>query len=82
MFPHKQKSALVKKGCVSFSRWWDRILMPMDYWSCTLAGDQTRGGKAPGLRATAANVATPNAVVTKGHRFDIYEVRQCKTKTG
>lgn len=33
MFPHKQKSALVKKRCASFSRWWDRILMPMDYWS-------------------------------------------------
>lgn len=33
MFPHKQKSALVKKRCACFSRWWGRILMPMDCWS-------------------------------------------------
>ncbi len=31
MFPHKQKSALVKKEMRAFSRWWGRILMPMDY---------------------------------------------------
>lgn len=53
MFPHKQKSALVKKEMRVFSRWWGRILMPMVTRACTLAGDQTRGGKAPGLRAAA-----------------------------
>jgi 16S rRNA (guanine1516-N2)-methyltransferase len=33
MFPHKQKSALVKKRCACFSRWWGRIWMRMGCWS-------------------------------------------------
>ncbi|GHK91356.1 hypothetical protein ECZU18_09370 [Escherichia coli] len=33
MFPHKQKSALVKKRCACFSRWWGRISTPMGCWS-------------------------------------------------
>ncbi|XPE62327.1 hypothetical protein ACNKHT_22915 [Shigella flexneri] len=54
MFPHKQKSALVKKEmrCLSVAGG-TGFLMPMDYGACTLAGDQTRGGKAPARRATA-----------------------------
>ncbi len=72
MFPHKQKSALVKKEMRVFQSWWGRILMPMDCWSLHACWRQTRGGKAPGLRATAGECRHANAVVTKGHRFDIY----------
>ncbi len=72
MFPHKQKSALVKKEMRVFHRWWGRISTLMDCWSLRGYWHQTRGGKAPGLRAAAGECRHPNAVVTKGHRFDIY----------
>ncbi len=72
MFPHKQKSALVKKRCASFSRWWDRDHADGSTGACTLAGDQTRSSANLHYAPPLANVATPNAVVTKGHRFDIY----------
>ena len=54
MFPHKQKSALVKKEMRVF-----QSLVGPDTrcrWiagACAVAGDQTRGGEAPGLRAAA-----------------------------
>ncbi|STJ08748.1 Uncharacterised protein [Escherichia coli] len=46
--------------------------MPMDSRACTLAGDQTRGGKAPGLRAAAGECRHAKRGSDKGHRFDIY----------
>lgn len=73
MFPHRQKSALVKKEMRIFQ---------------TLVGaDQDADGllalarqlatkrvvvKRPDYAPPLAGVATSNAVVTKGHRFDIY----------
>ncbi len=53
MFPHKQKSALVKKRCASFSRWWGRIRRRWPAGPGAPAGDQASGGQAPGLCAAA-----------------------------
>ncbi len=50
--------------------------------ACTLAGDQTRGGKAPDYAPPLANVATPNAVVTKGLALIFMPERRCKSKAG
>jgi hypothetical protein len=73
MFPHKQKSALVKKemrvsvagGAGSGRRW--------PAGTGASAGDQTGGGEASGLRAAAGGCRYAERGGTKGHRFDIYE---------
>ena len=47
--------------------------MPMDCWSLRGCWRPKRVVvKRPDYAPPLANVATPNAVVTKGHRFDIY----------
>jgi 16S rRNA (guanine1516-N2)-methyltransferase len=71
MFPHKQKSALVKKRCACFSRWWGRIWMPTACWSQRVSWRPNGGGETSGL-CRRWRMSMPNAVVTKGHRFDIY----------
>ncbi|EHG7581045.1 MULTISPECIES: 16S rRNA (guanine(1516)-N(2))-methyltransferase RsmJ [Citrobacter] len=73
MFPHKQKSALVKKEMRVFQSLVgpdldaDGLLEP----ARQLATKRVVV-KRPDYAPPLANVATPNAVVTKGHRFDIY----------
>lgn len=73
MFPHKQKSALVKKEMRVFQSLVgpdldaDGLLMP----ARALATKRVVV-KRPDYAPPLADVATQNAVVTKGHRFDIY----------
>ena len=73
MFPHKQKSALVKKEMRVFQSLVgpdldaDGLLAP----ARQLATKRVVV-KRPDYAPPLADVATPNAVVTKGHRFDIY----------
>jgi len=73
MFPHKQKSALVKKEMRVFQSLVgqdldaDGLLEP----ARALATKRVVV-KRPDYAPPLADVATQNAVVTKGHRFDIY----------
>lgn len=73
MFPHKQKSALVKKEMRVFQSLVgpdndaDGLLEP----ARSLARKRVVV-KRPDYAPPLADVATQNAVVTKGHRFDIY----------
>lgn len=73
MFPHRQKSALVKKEMRVFQSLVgpdidaDRLLEP----ARQLATKRVVV-KRPDYAPPLADVATPNAIVTKGHRFDIY----------
>ena len=73
MFPHKQKSALVKKEMRVFQSLVgpdedaDGLLEP----ARQLATKRVVV-KRPDYAPPLADVATLNAVVTKGHRFDIY----------
>lgn len=73
MFPHKQKSALVKKEMRVFQSLVgpdndaDGLLEP----ARNLARKRVVV-KRPDYAPPLADVATQNAVVTKGHRFDIY----------
>ncbi|VTN12434.1 Ribosomal RNA small subunit methyltransferase J [Raoultella terrigena] len=73
MFPHKQKSALVKKEMRVFQSLVgpdldaDGLLEP-----ARLLATKRVVVKRPDYAPPLADVATPNAVVTKGHRFDIY----------
>ncbi len=70
MFPHKQKSALVntlfQSLMASGSLMPDGLLEP-----ARLLATKRVVVKRPDYAPPLANVATPNAVVTKGHRFDI-----------
>ena len=72
MFPHKQKSALVKKEMRVFQSLVgpdldaDGLLEP-----ARLLATKRVVVKRPDYAPPLANVATPNAVVTKGHRLDI-----------
>ena len=73
MFPHKQKSALVKKEMRVF-----QSLVGPDLDADALLAPARQLAtkrvvvKRPDYAPPLADVATPNAVVTKGHRFDIY----------
>ena len=73
MFPHKQKSALVKKEMRVF-----QSLVGPDLDADDLLAPARQLAtkrvvvKRPDYAPPLADVATPNAVVTKGHRFDIY----------
>lgn len=73
MFPHKQKSALVKKEMRVFQSLVgpdldaDSLLEP-----ARMLATKRIVVKRPDYAPPLADVATPNAVVTKGHRFDIY----------
>ncbi|CCK08985.1 FIG00554818: hypothetical protein [Cronobacter sakazakii 696] len=73
MFPHKQKSALVKKEMRVF-----QSLVGPDLDADGLLAPARRLAikrvvvKRPDYAPPLGDVATPNAVVTKGHRFDIY----------
>ncbi|ELN2737018.1 16S rRNA (guanine(1516)-N(2))-methyltransferase RsmJ [Pluralibacter gergoviae] len=73
MFPHKQKSALVKKEMRVF-----QSLVGPDLDADGLLAPARRLAtkrvvvKRPDYAPPLADVATANAVVTKGHRFDIY----------
>ncbi|WP_299998778.1 16S rRNA (guanine(1516)-N(2))-methyltransferase RsmJ [uncultured Cedecea sp.] len=73
MFPHKQKSALVKKEMRVFQSLVgpdndaDGLLEP-----ARLLARKRVVVKRPDYAPPLANIATPNAVETKGHRFDIY----------
>lgn len=73
MFPHKQKSALVKKEMRVFQSLVgpdndaDGLLEP----ARNLAKKRVVV-KRPDYAPPLADIATQNAVVTKGHRFDIY----------
>ncbi|MFG1174772.1 16S rRNA (guanine(1516)-N(2))-methyltransferase RsmJ [Erwiniaceae bacterium CAU 1747] len=73
MFPHKQKSALVKKEMRVFQSLVgpdgdaDGLLQP----ARQLATKRVVV-KRPDYAPPLADVATPNAIITKGHRFDIY----------
>ncbi|MGM1297838.1 class I SAM-dependent methyltransferase [Enterobacter hormaechei] len=73
MFPHKQKSALVKKEMRVFQSLVgpdldaDGLLEP----ARQLATKRVVV-KRPDYAPPLADVATTNAVTTKGHRFDIY----------
>lgn len=73
MFPHRQKSALVKKEMRVFQSLVgpdldaDGLLEP----ARQLATKRVVV-KRPDYAPPLADVATPNAIVTKGHRFDIY----------
>jgi 16S rRNA (guanine1516-N2)-methyltransferase len=79
MFPHKQKSALVKKEMRVFQSLVgpdldaDGLLEP----ARQLATKRVVV-KRPDYAPPLADVATTNAVTTKGHRFDIYPVRRNK----
>lgn len=73
MFPHKQKSALVKKEMRVFQS----LVGPDDDADGLLEPARKLARKRvvvkrPDYAPPLADVATPNAVVTKGHRFDIY----------
>ncbi len=73
MFPHKQKSALVKKemrvfqSLVGADEDADALLMP-----ARVLATKRVVVKRPDYAPPLAGVDTPNAVVTKSHRFDIY----------
>ena len=71
MFPHKQKSALVKKEMRVFQ---SLVGPDLDADGCNPGGQLATKRVVVKRLITAplAEVATPNAVVTKGHRFDIY----------
>ena len=73
MFPHKQKSALVKKEMRVFQ---SLVGPDLDADSLLEPARQLATKrvvvKRPDYAPPLADVATPNAVVTKGHRFDIY----------
>jgi len=73
MFPHKQKSALVKKEMRVFQS----LVGPDDDADGLLEPARILARKRvvvkrPDYAPPLADVATPNAVETKGHRFDIY----------
>lgn len=73
MFPHKQKSALVKKEMRVFQS----LVGPDDDADGLLEPARILARKRvvvkrPDYAPPLADIATPNAVVTKGHRFDIY----------
>lgn len=73
MFPHKQKSALVKKEMRVFQS----LVGPDEDADGLLAPARRLATKRvvvkrPDYAPPLADAATPNAVVTKGHRFDIY----------
>lgn len=73
MYPHKQKSALVKKEMRVFQS----LVGPDDDADGLLEPARILARKRvvvkrPDYAPPLANVATPNAVETKGHRFDIY----------
>lgn len=76
MFPHKQKSALVKKEMRVFQSLVgpdndaDGLLAPARYLA-----KRRVVVKRPDYAPPLADVATKNAVLTKGHRFDIYAGR-------
>ena len=86
MFPHKQKSALVKKEMRVFQSLVgpdldaDGLLEPARLLATKRVVVKRpdalyhgpRNPLRPDYAPPLANVATPNAVVTKGHRFDIY----------
>ena len=82
MFPHKQKSALVKKEMRVFQSLVgpdldaDGLLEP----ARQLATKRVVV-KRPDYAPPLADVATTNAVTTKGHRFDIYSGKK-KKKSG
>ena len=73
MFPHKQKSALVKKEMRVF-----QSLVGADNDADGLLEPARRLAKKrvvvkrPDYAPPLADVVTPNAVTTKSHRFDIY----------
>jgi len=73
MYPHKQKSALVKKemrvfqSLVGADNDADGLLIP----ARKLAKKRVVV-KRPDYAPPLADIATSNAVLTKGHRFDIY----------
>jgi len=73
MYPHKQKSALVKKEMRVFQSLVgpdedaDGLLEP-----ARLLAKKRVVVKRPDYAPPLADVATPNAVTTKSHRFDIY----------
>lgn len=73
MFPHKQKSALVKKEMRVFQS----LVGPDEDADGLLAPARALATKRvvvkrPDYAPPLGGVATQNAVVTKGHRFDIY----------
>lgn len=73
MFPHKQKSALVKKEMRVFQS----LVGPDDDADGLLEPARRLAKKRvvvkrPDYAPPLADIATQNAVVTKGHRFDIY----------
>ncbi|ATF90637.1 16S rRNA (guanine(1516)-N(2))-methyltransferase RsmJ [Cedecea neteri] len=73
MFPHKQKSALVKKEMRVFQS----LVGPDEDADGLLAPARALAKKRvvvkrPDYAPPLAEVATQNAVVTKGHRFDLY----------
>ena len=73
MFPHRQKSALVKKEMRVFQSLVgpdldaDGLLAP-----ARLLATKRVVVKRPDYAPPLAGIETPNAVITKGHRFDIY----------
>lgn len=73
MFPHRNKSALVKKEMRVF-----QSLVGADQDADDLLAPARRLAtkrvvvKRPDYAPPLAGVATVNAVATKGHRFDIY----------
>lgn len=73
MFPHRQKSALVKKemrvfqSLVGSDSDADGLLLPARRLATTRVVV-----KRPDYAPPLAGVATPSAIVTKSHRFDIY----------
>lgn len=73
MFPHKQKKRAGEKEMRVFQSLVgpdldaDGLLEPAQ-----LLATKRVVVKRPDYAPPLANVATPNAVVTKGHRFDIY----------
>ncbi|ACR70863.1 ribosomal RNA small subunit methyltransferase J [Edwardsiella ictaluri] len=73
MFPHRQKSALVKKDMRVF-----QALVGADDDADALLAPARRLAtkrvvvKRPDYAPPLAGVATPNATLTKSHRFDIY----------
>lgn len=83
MFPHKQKSALVKKEMRVFQSLVgpdldaDGLLEP----ARQLATKRVVV-KRPDYAPPLADVETPNAVVTKGHRFDIYAGTAIEPQSG
>ena len=72
MFPHKQKSALVKKEMRVFQSLVGRSDADGLLEPARQLATKRVVVKRPDYAPPLADVVTPNAVVTKGHRFDIY----------